>query len=131
MISSIIYSYLIFMPSSTLYPYHNNIKLIMINESKYHSRVPINNTYRRKIIPNEYGNLVVSHPLTASSRTNKDVKHIVNRVRLPTMIIDKVTDYVGFRNVIDYITWVYIAIAVLNKPHPPPEQMYVRIYEDV
>ncbi len=120
MISCIIYSYLNFI----LYPHHTNIQLIIKNQSNYNSRSTINNTYTRKNNPNEYGNLVASLPLTRSAYINKGIKPIGNRVSSSTMIIDKVTDYVAFRNAVDYITWAYIAIAIFGRSPPPPPPSY-------
>jgi len=128
MISCIIYSYLNFI----IYTHRNNMKLVTNNRSNYNLRSMINNTYTRKNNPNEYGNLVESLPLTRAAYINKDVSPIINRTRQSTMIIDKVTDYIAIRNVVDYITWVYIAINIFSRwlppppprlPHPPPHHM--------
>ena len=71
----------------------------------------LNDTYRRKNNPNEYGNLVAFVPFDTSNFTvcstpiSKGVKPIVKRVRSPTMIIDKVTDYIGFRFFYGYLAY--------------------------
>ena len=116
MISCVIYSCLNFI----LYPHHSNMKLVINNRSNYNSRTTINNTYTRKNNPNEYGNLVASLPLTGSTYINKGVTPVINRTRQPNMIIDKVTDYIAVRNVVDYITWLYIAINIFSRRPPPP-----------
>jgi len=126
MLCGIIYSYLNFM--NLPIPRHNNMKLTVKNHSYYNSISRLNNTYRRKNNPNEYGNLVAFLPgdLTAySSSINKGVNPIVKRSRPPNMILGNVIEPIPVRNMVDYVVWacVFISLFVLPPPPPPPPPM--------
>ena len=81
--------------------YNNNPKSIVNNNST----PTLNDRYKRKNKPNEYGNLVAyaSH---------------IKRSRTPTMLIDEALS--PFRNTFDYLVWACVIISVFIRPPPPP-----------
>ena len=105
---------------------NNNIKLIIQNNSRNDYISMRNNTYTRKNNPKEYGNLVAFAPSDITKSTicsrsiSKRVKSVVKRVRFPTMIIDKASDYIAFRNAFDYVTRGCLVISLFVRPPPPP-----------
>ena len=81
--------------------YHNNPKSIVNN----HSTPILNDNYKRKNNPNEYGNLVAYATPIKRSRT-------------PTMLIDEGLS--PLRNTVDYLVWACVIISIFIRPPPPP-----------
>ena len=104
-LAKIIVSFMISVSNGFLFPsqfkYHNNPKSIVNNNST----PTLNDRYKRKNKPNEYGNLVAY----ASP---------IKRSRTPAMLIDEGFGLLAAH--FDYVAWACVIISVFFSPPPPP-----------